>query len=95
MSALVTQLSEGHGLATEVGSGAKGKKWDRWEDQVLVRQVLATDPLTCERGRTAERWGEVSDILGQLEPKVILRSGESCRQRIKKLVEVYKVCITR
>jgi len=60
-------------------------------DRALVRQVLATDPINCGRGRTVAKWAEVAQVLRRLEPQPILRSQESCRQRVKKLVEIYKV----
>ena len=69
----------------------KAPKWLNWMDQALVRQVLATDPLNCIRGSTASKWAEVSIALEELQPQPILRTAESCRQRVKKLVEVYKV----
>jgi len=72
---------------------AKGKapKWLSWMDQALVRQVLVTDPLNCIRGRTASKWGEVSFALEALRPQPLSHTAESCRQRVKKLVEIYKV----
>ena len=70
---------------------ARGAKWAGWMDRALVRQVLATDPITCGRGNTVSKWGEVSATLQTLQPQPIVRSGESCRQRMKKLVEIYKV----
>jgi len=78
------------------GSGARSQsgraaKWTGWMDQALVRQVLATDPLNCARGRTVAKWAEVAGILQTLEPQPIFRSAESCRQRVKKLVEIFKV----
>ncbi|KAG0642616.1 hypothetical protein HOY80DRAFT_998419 [Tuber brumale] len=69
---------------------AKGTKWLGWMDRALVRQVLATDPLNCSRGRTAEKWAEVSSSMAAMKPQPISRSPESCRQRVKKLVEIYK-----
>ena len=60
-------------------------------DQALVRQVLASDPLNCVRGSTTMKWVEVSTALNDLRPQPIFRSAESCRQRVKKLVEIYKV----
>ncbi|RPA93315.1 hypothetical protein L873DRAFT_1854464 [Choiromyces venosus 120613-1] len=71
------------------GSG-KAAKWAGWMDQALVRQVIATDPINCGRGKTAAKWGEVSNVLKNLKPQPILHSGESCRQRVKRLVEIYK-----
>ncbi|KAG0644748.1 hypothetical protein HOY80DRAFT_938778 [Tuber brumale] len=59
-------------------------------DLALVRQVLATDPLNCVRGRTVTKWTEVTTALNSLKPQPISRSAESCRQRVKKLVEIYK-----
>ena len=60
-------------------------------DHTLVRQVLASDPIGCGRGRTAAKWAEVATFLQALQPQPILWSPESCRQRVKKLVEIYKV----
>ena len=68
----------------------KAPKWLTWMDQALVRQVLATDPLNCIRGSTASKWAEVCLPLEELQPQAISRSAESCRQRVKKLVEIYK-----
>jgi len=62
-------------------------------DSALVRQVLATDPINCGHGRTVAKWAEVAEILGRLKPQPIVQSQESCRQRVKKLVEIYKVSI--
>jgi len=70
---------------------ARVVKWAGWMDQALVRQVLASDPLNCIRGSTAMKWVEVSTALNDLRPQPIFRSAESCRQRVKKLVEIYKV----
>ena len=66
-------------------------KWLEWMDQALVCQVLATDPINCARGNTVAKWTEVSAILQKLEPQPVKKSPESCRQRVKKLVEIYKV----
>jgi len=74
--------------STHAGRAAK---WTDWMDRALVRQVLATDPINCGRGRTVAKWAEVAQVLRRLEPQPILRSQESCRQRVKKLVEIYKV----
>ncbi|RPA94239.1 hypothetical protein L873DRAFT_1793099 [Choiromyces venosus 120613-1] len=70
--------------------GGRAAKWMDWMDCALVRQVLATDSLNCGRGRTVAKWAEVADVLQRLELQPILRSQESCRQRVKKLVEIYK-----
>ena len=82
-------------IPDEPGSQRQGKgrgtKWDGWMDRALVRQVLATDPITCGRGQTATKWKEVAEVLQDLKPQPILRSAESCRQRVKKLIEIYKV----
>jgi len=82
-------------IPDEPGSQRQGKgrgtKWNRWMERALVRQVLATEPITCGRGQTATKWKEVAEILPDLEPQPILRSAESCRQRVKKLIEIYKV----
>ncbi|KAG0640995.1 hypothetical protein HOY80DRAFT_762625 [Tuber brumale] len=59
-------------------------------DLALVRQVLATDPLNCVRGKTATKWTKVTTALNSLKPQPISCSAESCRQRVKKLVEIYK-----
>jgi len=69
----------------------KAPKWLTWMDQALVRQVMATDPLNCIRGSTASKWAEVSLSLEELQPQPISPSAESGRQRVKKLVEIYKV----
>ena len=69
----------------------RGAKWAGWMDRALVRQVLTTDPITCRRGNTVSKWGEVSATRETLQPQPIVRSGESCHQRMKKLVEIYKV----
>jgi len=73
------------------GDGGRAAKWTDWMDRALVRQVLATDPINCGRGKTVAKWAEVAEVLQTLEPQPILRSQESCRQRVKKLVEIYKV----
>ena len=77
---------------TEAGRAqAKSSKWANWMDHALVRQVLASDPIGCGRGRTAAKWAEVATFLQGLQPQPIIRTPESCRQRVKKLVEIYKV----
>jgi len=73
------------------GSAGRATKWTDWMDCALVRQVLATDPIHCGRRRTVAKWAEVAEMLERLEPQPIVRSQESCRQRVKKLVEIYKV----
>ncbi|KAG0137949.1 hypothetical protein HOY82DRAFT_597231 [Tuber indicum] len=65
-------------------------KWSEWMDQAVVRQVLTTDPINCGKGSTVAKWSEVSATLQKLEPQPISKSAESCRQRVKKLVEIYK-----
>jgi len=80
-------------LVAGSSSGGRAAKWTDWMDSALVRQVLATDPINCGRGRTVAKWAEVAKILGRLKPQPILRRKESCRQRVKKLVEIYKVTI--
>ena len=72
-------------------SAGRAAKWTDWMDRALVRQVLATDPINCGRGRRVAKWAEVAQVLRRLEPQPILRSQESCRQRVKKLVEICKV----
>ena len=79
---------------TRQGRRETSSKWLEWMDKALVRQVLATDPINCGRGSTAVKWGVVSAILQDLEPQPITKSPESCRQRVKKLVEIYKVSST-
>lgn len=69
----------------------RGTKWEAWEDRALVRQVLADDPLNCIRGRTPEKWQDVSKHLAELQPKAMQRSSDSCRSRLKKLVLWHKV----
>ncbi|PWW73651.1 hypothetical protein C7212DRAFT_365755 [Tuber magnatum] len=82
-------VHENH-IPTAVAGAGRAAKWVGWMDHALVRQVLATDPINCGRGRTVVKWAEVADRLHGLEPQPILQSPESCRQRIKKLVEIYK-----
>ena len=67
---------------------AKMVKWVGWIDQALVRQVLASDPLNSVRGSTTMKWVEVSRALNDLRPHPIFQGAESCRQRVKKLVEI-------
>ncbi|KAG0135116.1 hypothetical protein HOY82DRAFT_600890 [Tuber indicum] len=78
------------GHRTSGTTTGRAAKWTSWMDAALVRQVLATDPINCGRGRTVGKWAQVSTIPGGLQPQPILRSPESCRQRVKKLVEIYK-----
>lgn len=61
-------------------------------DCALVRQVLVTDPINCGRGNQVAKGSEVSRILQELKPQPISKTSESCRQRVKRLVEIYKVC---
>ncbi|RPA89031.1 hypothetical protein L873DRAFT_1895843 [Choiromyces venosus 120613-1] len=70
--------------------GGRAAKLMDWMDHALVRQVLATDLLNCGRGTTVAKWAEVADVLQRLEPQPILQSQESCCQRVKKHVEIYK-----
>ncbi|KAG0129990.1 hypothetical protein HOY82DRAFT_540461 [Tuber indicum] len=81
---------DGTEIAIAVATPGRATKWAGWMDRALVRQVLATDPINCGRGRTVAKWVEVSDTLRLLTPQPILRSPESCRQRVKKLIEIYK-----
>lgn len=87
-SSQTTTMAEDH--TRRPGKG-KAPKWLSWMDRALVRQVLATDPLNCVRGSTASKWAEVSLALEEFQPQLISRTAESCRQRVKKLVEIYKV----
>ncbi|RPB05126.1 hypothetical protein L873DRAFT_946966 [Choiromyces venosus 120613-1] len=75
---------------TRPSGKGKAPKWLSWMDQALVWQVLITDPLNCMRGSTATKWAEVSLTLDEFQPQPISCSSESCRQRVKKLVEIYK-----
>ena len=61
-------------------------------DKALVCQVLAMDLITCERGTIVAKWGEVSAVLANLELQPITKCPDSCRQMVKKPVEIYKVC---
>ena len=70
---------------------ARGAKLPGWMDRALVRQVLATDPIICGRGNTVSQSGVVSATQQTMQPYPIVRSGESWRRRMKKLVEIYKV----
>lgn len=75
----------------DVGRPAgKAAKWEPWEDRALARQVLADDPINCIRGRTPEKWLEVSVHLSEMRPKAIRRTADSCRARMKKLVLLHK-----
>ena len=44
---------------SEIGAG-RAAKWTDWMNRALVRQVLATDPINCERGRIVAEWAEVA-----------------------------------
>ncbi|KAI5839383.1 hypothetical protein DFP73DRAFT_598662 [Morchella snyderi] len=81
-----------HQAATGSTSGVPGKaaKWEPWEDRALARQVLADDPINCIRGRTPEKWLDVSVHLSEIRPKPIRRTADSCRARMKKLVLLHK-----
>ena len=94
-SVIANEQREVEGTRAGAGSSSGGRaaKWTDWMDRALVRQVLATDPINCGRGWTVAKWAEVAQVLRRLEPQPILRSQESCRQRVKKLVEIYKVSI--
>jgi len=78
------------GASDSTHAGRATKRID-WMDRALSRQVLATDPINCGRGRVVAKWAEVAQVLRRLEPQPILRSHKSCRQRVKKLVQIYKV----
>ncbi|KAI5839994.1 hypothetical protein DFP73DRAFT_529470 [Morchella snyderi] len=93
----VGELASQLGDATEAGGGsipttAGAKRWDAWEDRALARQVLADDPINCLRGVTQEKWQDVANHLGEMQStgRLIVRSGESCRIRMKKLVMLHK-----
>ena len=90
VQAMAGEGAMGHSEGSSSSAG-RAAKWTDWMDAALVRQVLATDPINCGRGRTVAKWAEVAEVLRRLEPQPIVRSQESCRQRIKKLVEIYKV----
>lgn len=93
----VGELPSQLGDATEAGGGSVPtstgpKRWDAWEDRALARQVLADDPINCLRGLTQEKWQDVANHLGEMRSsgRLIVRSGESCRIRMKKLVMLHK-----
>lgn len=48
-------------------SAVRSAKWTDWMDRALFRQVLATDPINCGRGRTVVKWVEVVQVLHRLE----------------------------
>jgi len=72
---------EGARLGASGGGVGRPAKWTNWMDCALVRQVLATDPINCGRGRTVAKWAEVAKMLERLEQQPIVQSQESCRQR--------------
>jgi len=86
-----TLATEQHSSPRPAIREGKALKWSGWMDRAVVRQVLATDPINCARGNTVAKWAEVSSVLQKLEPQPVNKSPESCRQRVKKLVEIYKV----
>ena len=58
-------------------------------DHALVRQVLASEPIGYGRERTVAKWAEVAAFLQALQSQPIIHTPESCRQLVKKLVEIY------
>lgn len=38
----------------------RGANWQSWEDGALAKEVTGVNPLTCEKGKTSEKWEEVA-----------------------------------
>jgi hypothetical protein len=39
----------------------RGSNWQPWEDRALVKETLAVDPYTCERGTSGAQWEKISE----------------------------------
>ncbi|KAG0126552.1 hypothetical protein HOY82DRAFT_542515 [Tuber indicum] len=78
-------------IAIAVATTGRATNWAAWMDGVLVREVLAADPINFGQGRPLVKFVPVFDALRLLTPQQILCSHESCCQGVKKLFEIYKV----
>ncbi|KAF8461015.1 hypothetical protein BDZ91DRAFT_737724 [Kalaharituber pfeilii] len=66
------------------GISRRGPEWKPWEDRALVKEIMACEVLLCAKGRTVEKWEEVS--AGMMQNSGSTRSGRSCKSRFQKLL---------
>ena len=62
--------------STTQRTSTRGSQWKAWEDRALVKEVLAVDPFSCERGSTEKKWREVSASMERVGSH---RSGHSVK----------------
>ncbi|KAG0644696.1 hypothetical protein HOY80DRAFT_1028335 [Tuber brumale] len=60
------------------------------ESEVAFTTTDQSPPSSTRARAKVEKWAEVSSSMVAMKPQPISRSPESCRQRVKMLVEIYK-----
>ena len=71
------------------GCSRRGGEWKPEEDRALAKEVDACGVLQCAKGKSAEKWEEVS---GKLQDDGFLRTGKSCKSRFSRLLFEQRVC---
>lgn len=69
----------------------RGTEWKAWEDRALAKEVTATDLLLCPKGKSADKWEEVSRGMAKAGS---VRTGKSCKTRFQRLLVELRVSTT-
>ncbi|KAF8453712.1 hypothetical protein BDZ91DRAFT_786702 [Kalaharituber pfeilii] len=65
----------------------RGQNWQSWEDRALVKEVTGVNPLTCEKGKTMEKWEIVS---ANLKKVGCIRTAKAIKDRFYKLLAEHR-----
>ena len=90
-SPAATPCSQSPLVASSQRAAQVRNRWLPWHDRLLAIQVLAEGPIDCPSGETTKRWNKVASTLAEVEG-LGERTGESCKQHVKRLLKMLKVC---
>lgn len=76
---------------TQNSCNAANGCWLAWHDRVLAKVVFDKRPFDAARGSTSREWKEVAVACKDASKGEINRSGDACKNRMKRLVEIHKV----
>lgn len=82
--------------ARQKRNGGRGK-WMPWQDRYLASETWALRPFAQPKNERAAAWDALAarmlaDSTQQGPNSVIDRTGNACRGRMKKLLDIHRVC---